>query len=334
MNYKNIYDKLIERAKNNRSSVGEYYEIHHIIPKSLGGKDTDDNLVKLTLREHYLAHELLVMIYPESRELACALWIMTTTTIGSLLKSSDESYEAKKARILHFLNENTKKLTISSIDYEYARQKYRESKFGKVYSEEERKNVSLGTTKAMRNRDIITKCISGSKGCKFYRSKVDGTVHKWFPGDDPIDETMYEWGRGNMSEAQKKKISDVSSLKKRYYIIPEVNSKYTVYEDYVKCVPDGWEEKWTNESNRLMKKYITQAVREFNINTEFKYYGKIIYNIPGKSKNFKITTPALFECCCDVIKKWRDKDITSELAQSIEENIETILELNKKYMKF
>ena len=36
-----------------------YTESHHIIPKSLGGSNTPDNLVKLTAREHFIAHWLL-----------------------------------------------------------------------------------------------------------------------------------------------------------------------------------------------------------------------------------------------------------------------------------
>ena len=38
-------------------------ECHHIIPRSCGGADTTDNLVDLTIREHYIAHLLLIQIY-------------------------------------------------------------------------------------------------------------------------------------------------------------------------------------------------------------------------------------------------------------------------------
>ena len=57
MNYTNLYDKLIEKAKIreiNNKLVG-YKEIHHIIPKCLGGTDDKDNLVELTAREHFIA---------------------------------------------------------------------------------------------------------------------------------------------------------------------------------------------------------------------------------------------------------------------------------------
>ena len=154
MDYKKIYDNLIFKAKN-RDFLDEYYEIHHIIPKCLGGNNSEENLVKLTLREHYFAHELLTEIYPSSKELSCSLWIMTITTIGSFEKAKDSTYDKRKNRSYHFLEKNSKEIRISANEYEYAKKKYRDSKIGKIYTKEERKNVSIGTKLAMRNNDIL-----------------------------------------------------------------------------------------------------------------------------------------------------------------------------------
>ena len=74
MNYKKIYDSLIERSQN-RELIG-YYEIHHIIPKCMGGLDDIDNLTKLTAEEHYIAHQLLVKIYPNNPKLVKAAIMM------------------------------------------------------------------------------------------------------------------------------------------------------------------------------------------------------------------------------------------------------------------
>lgn len=49
--------------RTHRSEFSEYYEFHHIIPKSLGGDDSEDNVIPLTAREHILAHYLLCYIY-------------------------------------------------------------------------------------------------------------------------------------------------------------------------------------------------------------------------------------------------------------------------------
>jgi hypothetical protein len=75
MNYKQIYFNLIKKALQ-RESVDGYYETHHIIPRCLGGTDDKNNLVKLTAREHFVAHYLLVKIRPDNNGLKCAIWRM------------------------------------------------------------------------------------------------------------------------------------------------------------------------------------------------------------------------------------------------------------------
>lgn len=56
--YTITYNNIINRAK--ARVLDGYSEKHHIIPKCLGGKDTKENLVKLTAREHFICHRLLV----------------------------------------------------------------------------------------------------------------------------------------------------------------------------------------------------------------------------------------------------------------------------------
>jgi hypothetical protein len=55
--YTKWYFRIIDIAKN-RLTNG-YTENHHILPKSIGGNNTNDNLVKLTAREHFICHWLL-----------------------------------------------------------------------------------------------------------------------------------------------------------------------------------------------------------------------------------------------------------------------------------
>lgn len=65
MDYLKIYNTLVETRQQTRDSKQESnYEIHHVLPRCLGGSDESTNLVKLTYREHYIAHWLLIKIYP------------------------------------------------------------------------------------------------------------------------------------------------------------------------------------------------------------------------------------------------------------------------------
>lgn len=94
MNYQKIYDNLIYRAKSRQLSDDVYTEIHHITPRCLGGSDDPTNLVKLTLREHFLAHLLLCKIHPEHLGLYRAVFLMSKTRA---LKSSRD-FEILKSK--------------------------------------------------------------------------------------------------------------------------------------------------------------------------------------------------------------------------------------------
>ena len=61
MNYKRIYNNLIDKGlKRKILNENNYYEKHHIIPKSIFENNV---VVHLTGREHYLAHYCLYKIY-------------------------------------------------------------------------------------------------------------------------------------------------------------------------------------------------------------------------------------------------------------------------------
>lgn len=55
------YFAIIDKAsKENRiKSTNRYYELHHIIPRSIGGNNSKKNLVLLTAKEHFICHLLL-----------------------------------------------------------------------------------------------------------------------------------------------------------------------------------------------------------------------------------------------------------------------------------
>lgn len=78
MDYLAHYNALILRGQN-RVLEG-YKERHHIVPKCIGGLDDKNNIVSLTAEEHYVAHQLLVKIYPSVPGLIYATMAMCGTT--------------------------------------------------------------------------------------------------------------------------------------------------------------------------------------------------------------------------------------------------------------
>ncbi len=86
MNYIQIYEKLINRAKT-RILPDNEIENHHVIPKCMGGTNNLLNISRLTPEEHYVAHQLLVKIYPDNTKLAYAAKMMTVSS-GNQIRSN------------------------------------------------------------------------------------------------------------------------------------------------------------------------------------------------------------------------------------------------------
>lgn len=63
MDYRKIYSAFIASRKSISHARDAYTEKHHIQPRSLGGSDDPENLVRLTARDHYFAHCCLAKIY-------------------------------------------------------------------------------------------------------------------------------------------------------------------------------------------------------------------------------------------------------------------------------
>ena len=59
MNYERVYREFIADRLGKQPKRPQYFEKHHIIPRSLGGPDTPENIIRLTPEDHFFAHLLL-----------------------------------------------------------------------------------------------------------------------------------------------------------------------------------------------------------------------------------------------------------------------------------
>lgn len=110
MKYKIIYDALVKRAKDEelcgKRNEG-YFEKHHILPKSLNGTNDETNLVKLTYKEHFIAHLLLTKIFLKDsvahRKMVFALWRMMHGK--HKIKNSSKTYELTRQEFVDAMKE-------------------------------------------------------------------------------------------------------------------------------------------------------------------------------------------------------------------------------------
>lgn len=91
MNWQKIHNQIIKRAQN-RTLAG-YSELHHILPKCIGGTNDKDNLVKLTAREHFIIHKILNILHPNVSGLRYAVWIFITFNDNRGIRISSREYE-------------------------------------------------------------------------------------------------------------------------------------------------------------------------------------------------------------------------------------------------
>ena len=113
MDYTAIYDDLIARARG-RSRHG-YMERHHIVPKCMGGSNRKENLVYLTAKEHFIAHKLLVRIYPDVYGLAQALIAMgRLVEFKSRIFASERKRAAELRRGFRYSAESREKMSASA----------------------------------------------------------------------------------------------------------------------------------------------------------------------------------------------------------------------------
>lgn len=112
--YRSWHDKIINNAKTVHPGIdkfkypGEFLEVHHILPKSLGGTNDEKNLVILTTLEHIIIHILLYLLNTETENekiYGYACWCMITK-YGDYTKSRTSAKQYIDPLILSEIRNN------------------------------------------------------------------------------------------------------------------------------------------------------------------------------------------------------------------------------------
>lgn len=161
MDYQKHYDLLIERAR--ARVLQGYVEVHHVVPRCLGGGDEKENLVQLTAEEHYLAHQLLHKLHPSVKGLLFSVISMSGNRWGNRNNNKSYGWIRRKNAILQSENslerwadpayreKHQQAMDVLRSDPEYVARVAKalsETHKGRVKSVEERANIA----EAGRNR--------------------------------------------------------------------------------------------------------------------------------------------------------------------------------------
>ena len=85
-------------AAQKRVINGVFYDVHHIIPKELGGSNSSWNLILLTKKQHLFAHNILNRIFDRPNEIIKRLDYVANINEMYLMKTHN------KVSILKWLN--------------------------------------------------------------------------------------------------------------------------------------------------------------------------------------------------------------------------------------
>lgn len=93
------YNNIINFAKSQQrnKTIYQYFENHHILPTSLGGNNTKDNLVLLTAREHFICHLLLTKM-TEGNNKYKMQWALHRMTFSKIEQRKFSSHQYNLAR--------------------------------------------------------------------------------------------------------------------------------------------------------------------------------------------------------------------------------------------
>lgn len=197
--YKRIYDSIIERAQT-RITPEVYTERHHIIPKSMGGADDTENLVRLTAREHYIAHQCLVRCTRgnDRQKMVHAAFLMSLRGYAK----SGRLYESLRQEVATSMSERRKNGNTIRKNYTMpneVREKIRQTLKDKgvvppsrkgttvIFTEEHRSHLSLAMAGKVRDESSRKKQSDSRKGLRwrvengvrvFYRENAANAAEK------------------------------------------------------------------------------------------------------------------------------------------------------------
>ena len=214
MNWELCYYRLIESRKERTLDINENYESHHILPLSLGGSDNPTNIIKLTYREHFLAHKLLYLFSVGMNKVKMGFALHRMITINNKnqiyrIKNSRE-FEKIKKEIYEFIKGENHPSYGKKIFDDFQKEKMSNNKIGDKNPMYGKKPWNYNLTK---ENNIIIKEYGEKISEKFKKGEIDTSNYgkKTENGLKKISELF----KGKpKSDSHKKKLSDINKGKK------------------------------------------------------------------------------------------------------------------------
>jgi ribosomal protein L37AE/L43A len=141
-------------------SVDGYAEVHHIMPRSLGGSDDADNLIRLTARQHFIAHWMLARALGGAASRA----FFMMSNFGKYGQVNSTTYQIARQE---YAEQVSKQLTGKPSQCPFSdetKQKMREAKLGRSLREETKQKLRIAMLGQKRGPEFATKVSEAKRG--------------------------------------------------------------------------------------------------------------------------------------------------------------------------
>lgn len=247
--YINIIDKFVLNPVDKDKDVAE---LHHILPKCMGGKNNSENLIYLPIRYHITCHILLHRIYPDLPGLAFAVH-----AIFNVAYKDNATYEGERQARREIIQKHYSTKEIAKI----------RSEFVKASRTEEAKAIHR-KPRSEETKEKLRKANLGKKHTPESREKMSESRRgekSWIYGKHLSEET-----KAKLSKANKGKKRDPDAVKRSADgIRGEKNWTFGKHlpkemrEKISKSVSDRWKEN-PDIFGKARTKVIDPNGREFN----------------------------------------------------------------------
>jgi HNH endonuclease. len=224
------YKWYIELTSKQDRRLDCYIEKHHIVPRSMGGKDTKENLVVLTAREHYIAHLLLTKCVENKYK-------------GKMLHAYIMMAQVKDSNQERFYKINSRIFEVRKIESDKLKREYK-------HTEKARESISKnlkGVPKPEFTEEHKNNISKGHKGQKAWNEGLKGVVKC-------SDET-----KAKMSESAKGRVVKDSTKNKLSLLSKNTIVCYDKIKDVVVKIDIGIFNKEKNI------RYITTRTNEYKL---------------------------------------------------------------------
>lgn len=193
--YEKWYKDITKRGQTRLIEM--YTEMHHIIPRSLGGLNSKENITNLTAREHFICHWLLTKIYKNGEEHEKMIYALR------LMRAENKNQFRYYTKITARVYENLK-IEYSKIQSENMIG-VNNPMYGKTHSTEVKKQISnrMKIDNPVLKDGVIEKIRNKKLG-----SKREAFNQEWLDNLSKNHKSKRVDFNGALSEDTKKKIGD------------------------------------------------------------------------------------------------------------------------------